>query len=370
MNCYVCEDEIVADNSTEEHIIINAAGGKLKSRNLMCRKCNSTFGENIDSALAKQLNTLSNMIMVKRHRGQAQPVLGINESNGEKYLLDINGSATLYKPLINENINENKIQLSVSARSEKELKEILTGKAKKYPALNVQEAMKLAQWHSEKFDKPLRVEVEIGGVDILRAVCKCAVNFYVYKTGISLNIKHLVPYLKGEENKNVAWMHYENSLYDLKTDECSHIIHLIGNPENKTLYCYVDYFNTYKYIVLLNSDYTGDKIEETYCFDLINVLQIQKRVNIDYSRSKLLDFFENKNLNSFPEVEKALKHAIDLGQKRKQDAQNSNSLFEFLKNEAQNSFNKYPKEKFITKEMRDESVNDLIGKFMNNFLNS
>ena len=50
--CYVCGVELTEDNKTEEHII-NAIGGVLKSKNLICKQCNSDFGDEIDSFLAK-----------------------------------------------------------------------------------------------------------------------------------------------------------------------------------------------------------------------------------------------------------------------------------------------------------------------------
>ncbi|MBA9077080.1 HNH endonuclease [Rufibacter quisquiliarum] len=85
MKCYVCSIEITSETETEEHIIINAAGGRLKSKDLICKDCNSTFGGKIDSLLADQLNNLSNMLMVKRHRGNPQPILGELKSNREVY---------------------------------------------------------------------------------------------------------------------------------------------------------------------------------------------------------------------------------------------------------------------------------------------
>ncbi|WP_411835373.1 HNH endonuclease, partial [Paenibacillus barengoltzii] len=32
MNCYVCKIELTKDNETEEHILLNSIGGRLKSK--------------------------------------------------------------------------------------------------------------------------------------------------------------------------------------------------------------------------------------------------------------------------------------------------------------------------------------------------
>ena len=92
MKCYVCDTEITTINSTEEHIIINAIGGRLKSRKLICVKCNTELGETIDAVLAKQLNSLANMLMINRERGEPQPIMSEKLSTGENILIEFGGT--------------------------------------------------------------------------------------------------------------------------------------------------------------------------------------------------------------------------------------------------------------------------------------
>jgi HNH endonuclease len=355
MTCYVCNIEINSSNKTDEHIIINAAGGRLKSKKLVCVKCNSNFGDKIDSELAKQLNLLSNFLMVKRHTGEAQPVIG-TKASGKKYLLTLGGDAKLHKPQIKKTIEEDKVQLSISARSEKELKKILTGFTKKHPDINVKESMNLAKWHSERFEEFLTLDAEVGGVEVFRAVCKCAINFYIYSKGHRTEIKHLLAYIQQKEDKEVVWMHYQDDLYTLQSHESFHLLHLVGNSEEKILYCYVDYFNTYKYLVLLNDSYNGHNLSETYCFDIINIKPIQKEVNICYNRKTLLDFFKNKDTNFFKKVENAFKHSITLGRERQRNFQ----IDRLIEKASEKSFIKYPEGTLITKEMINENIIELI----------
>jgi hypothetical protein len=356
MKCYVCDTEITTANGTDEHIIINAAGGRLKSKDLICSKCNSDFGETIDSLLAKQLNNLANMLMVKRHRGEPQPIIGDKQSTGEKYILEVGGIPKLTKPTINKTVEGDKTSISITARSEKELREILTGIAKKHPHFDVEEAMKSAQWREEYFDEALHFQNVIGGNEVFRAVCKCATNFFVFSKGDASEIKHLIPYIKGEEDKEVVWMHYQENLYELKPEESLHIIHLVGKKEEHILYCYVDYFNTYKYLVLLNDNYQGQDIKETYAFDLINVIPIHKEVSIDYNRTTLLGFFTNKDANQFEKVKKSFDHSIALGLKRQDDHQRN----ELLEKAIQNSLGRYPEDIPITEEMIKETVDEIM----------
>lgn len=357
MNCYICYTEITSQNETDEHIIINAAGGRLKSKELICEKCHrSEYWEEIDTALAKQLNALSNMLMVKRHRGKPQPIIGDKQSTGEKYLLEVGGKPTLGKPSVEKTVDGDKTNISITARSEKELRKILKGVAKKHPHFDVEEAMKSAKWREEYFDEALHFQNQIGGKEVFRAVCKCATNFFVHKKGESSQIKHLIPYIKGEADKDVVWMHYQENLYELEPEESFHLIHLVGKSEDKTLYCYVDYFNTYKYLVLLSDDYTGEDMKETYCFDLINVTVKNKDVSLDYDRETLLDFFVNKDAKPFERVKKSFDHSIALGLKRQDDFQRG----ELLERAIQNSLGKYPDGTKITEKMINETVDEIM----------
>jgi len=360
MNCYVCDIEITDENETDEHIIINAIGGRLKSKKLICKKCNSDFGEKIDSLLAKQLNNLSNMLMVKRHRGEAQPIIGKNQTTGEKYILDVGGKPRLYKPTIEKTVTGNKTEFSITARSEKELKDILKGIAKKNPHFNVDEAMKSAKWKTEEFDEPLHFQNTIGGTDVFRAICKSATNFFIYKNGSPEYIKDLIPYIKGEEEKDIVWMHYQDDLYDLDKDECFHIIHLIGKPSERILYCYIEYFSTQKYIVLLNNNYDGEKIKETYFFDLTKIEPIERTLNMDFDRTTLLDLLENKDAKPFEKVKKSFDHSIRLGLKKQDDLQRGN----ILERAIQNSLGKYPDGVLITEEMMKETVDEIVKDMM------
>lgn len=357
MNCYVCDTEVTSDNLTDEHIIINAAGGRLKSKELICHDCHhSEFWEKIDSALAKQLNALSNMLMVHRHRGKPQPIVGEKQSTGKKYLLEVGGKPLLNEPNVKKTVDGDKTNFSIIARSESELRKILKGIAKKNPQFDVEEAMKSAKWREEYFDEALHFQNEVGGKEIFRAVCKCATNFFIHKKGDSSQIKHLIPYIKGEVDKEVVWMHYQEDIYNLTPDESFHLIHLVGKPDDRTLYCYIDYFNTYKYLILLSEDYTGKEINESYCFDLINVKEKAKEISLDYDRETLLNFFKHKDAKPFEKVKKSFEHSIALGLKRQDDYQRG----ELLERAIQSSLGKHPEGTKITQKMIDETVNEIM----------
>jgi hypothetical protein len=62
--CYVCETELIGENISSEHIILNSIGGWLTSSELLCRKCNSDFGKNADAELSKQLEAIAALLVI------------------------------------------------------------------------------------------------------------------------------------------------------------------------------------------------------------------------------------------------------------------------------------------------------------------
>ncbi|WP_298903820.1 HNH endonuclease [uncultured Psychroserpens sp.] len=356
MKCYICTNEINDKNETDEHIIINAIGGRLKSKKLLCSECNSDFGENADSALAKQLNSLSNMLMVSRHRGAAQPIIGDDPKTGKKYYLEVGGEPKLFKPEITKKKNGDNEEISVTARTEKELRQILSGLAKKQPKFDLDEAMKSAEWQNKKLTEPLHFQNTIGGKDVFRAVTKTAMNYYMYCGGNRSQIEYLISYIKGETEQDIVWMHYVDSLYPLAEDKCYHILYLIGNPKERILYCYVEFFSTHKYLVLLNKEYDGRDLKQEYYFDITDVKEESLKIEMNYDRKTLLGFFKDKDDKLFSRVKEAFDHSIQLGLKRQDDNRRGN----ILERAIQNSLGKYPEGIPITEKMRKECVDEIV----------
>ncbi|MBA9077078.1 hypothetical protein [Rufibacter quisquiliarum] len=155
-------------------------------------------------------------------------------------------------------------------------------------------------------------------------------------------------------------MHYQDNLYELGSDEIFHIIHLVGNPKEGILYCYVDYFCTYKYLVLLDEEYKGEELTETYCYDLINNQTLNRRVNLDYNKNTLIDFFINKDKKPFDRVKKAFDHAISIGLKRQDDFHRAELLDEAVKD----SLGSLPENTILTKVILDKAANEVVNKIM------
>lgn len=267
--CYICDTLLKEDNVTEEHIIINACGGRLKSKNLICRRCNSSLGDSFDAELAEQLSFFSNAFNVKRHRNPAPTITATQTSTGMIYDILPGGYPTLKTPVRNITKDDSSVTLEVKAKDEKQLKQVLSGLKRTYPQINLDKCMADAIWQTTYLDDSVRVSTSIGGDGVFRAVCKAAINYYIFSDGDRQFITHLIPYIKGDQLLNCVF-NYPSTLIEpvLKEESVSHIIHLQGCSKEKILYCYIEYFNALCFVIILNTEYTGDYISSTYYYDV------------------------------------------------------------------------------------------------------
>jgi hypothetical protein len=87
----------------------------------------------------------------------------------------------------------------------------------------------------------------------------------------------------------------EKQLIQKEDDSICHTIVLIGDSKSELLYSYIELFNFYHIIVLLNDRYDGEDVSHSYCYDLIK----RKEIKVD-----ICSFF------SRVEIEEALSHDI------------------------------------------------------------
>ena len=66
MNCCICGVELTGENTSIEHIIPNAIGGRLTSKNIFCKQCNSNFGTAIDSNFVKIFQPIQDFVKIDR----------------------------------------------------------------------------------------------------------------------------------------------------------------------------------------------------------------------------------------------------------------------------------------------------------------
>lgn len=366
--CYVCQVDITPANESNEHIILSACGGRLKSKELLCKEHNSNFGNSFDAELARQTNDIANLLSIKRQSGEPPAIKGKLQSTDEDYYLQNDGKPVMGKPIINVDFDGQKLNLSIKARNKKEMREILKGlKKKKYPDLDVEQALMSAEYCKKYFDEPIYFQTSIGGKEVFKSISKSAINFFIMKGGDRKHVTHLFPYLEDEIILDITRIHLPDEIiYMPKENEVSHIIRLIGNPEEKILYVYIELFNVHNFIVNLNDTYDGAALDETYVFDVIKTKELNESIPLNYTREQLLSLYREELYNEedytvyqeiiFQKVKIQYERVLSIAMER----QLSRYIDELINRALKNSLLKYHEGVLITKAMLDEFNNELM----------
>ena len=354
--CYICEQEITSGNTYDEHIILNSIGGKLHSKNLICRKCSPQF-DAIDSYLSKELNPLANMLNIKRDRGNPQPIQAEIVKTGKKISLAPGGQPVLVEPTIE--ISEDRFY--ISARHRKQMRQILQGLRRNYPELlDVESILEKAIEEGNYLDSEVCFQTPIGGSDTFRAVCKMAMNFYIFRGGNRDFIAHLIPYLTSGGEYDCVWHFYpedENLPDNLKDGQIIHSLFIKGNPKEKVLYSFIEFFSTFRFLVLLSDDYTGEDFRSTYSFDVLERVEIESDIDLNISKDKILSILGERVLPV-----DHLKDKLDNIYKFTKQKQDYDPINLLATESVANCLGGLPEGTIFTEELMRELIEDFSGK--------
>lgn len=294
--CYLCKNEITDENVSIEHILPNAIGGRLKSSSLICKECNSKFGDTSDACLAKQLEFFANQLNIKRERGSVQNVEMTRESTGETYLVSPEGDLVPRKPLIKERESNGNLEIYVKANDEKTIESILIGLKRKYPKLDITKFNDALKHEVEYIDEPLHGTISIDGKKIFPAILKIAVNYYIEKGGDIEFVDSAIEDLKNNQTHRVDLIIKEGLVVESDSEDVLHYIFINGCREKKKLYAIIELYSTVQFVIKLSDNYNGEDVQHLYVFDVLKKQEIQKEIvfvpdfdfifNYDYSTIK------------------------------------------------------------------------------------
>lgn len=316
MKCYLCNEN---EANSVEHTIPNAIGGKIKAT-ILCRDCNSKYGDSCDAALANSLRFFSNWINHPRDRGNIPDLpCKIIDTDGKEFSIERGASSKEYNSLNrNKHINHgNSLELSFTAfgndgeqRLRKEYKQTLTNWGKKHgwnkerltEELQKMEATIAASVKKVEYPQ-IVTTLRFDGKEVYLSCLKTAMNFYIQRGHDKQYIENAIRIIKDQCNDifKVANTYYPKDFFP--TDSIFHVLYLKGDSKNRKLLCLISYYNVFQSLLLLNKDYDGTDFEEKYCYDIWNEKEINfaKSLNIDTTTIQTVLENENEYLESTQE---------------------------------------------------------------------
>lgn len=293
--CYLCRQVLSKENVSIEHIIPNSIGGKLKSKKLLCKKCNSKLGSEYDSEVSKMYNPAMIFYDIKKDNNKNLSKEKLYDRNFNNMPFEFERNKKGIKINFNQ-IIRNKDSISVSGDKkfvEEKKKDLLKNNTRilKDESINIVNKVNLNR------------EDQIDKEKLFKSVLKTGIEFYLENENNVEKIENVIENLSQENNfdklKNIVEVEETK-----RTNNNYHSLFLFKNPITSRITCYILYFsgcfNNY-FKVELSKNY----IEENFYFYfyLYNLTKNKEEKEIskniqDKIEKKLNKELENKENDS------------------------------------------------------------------------
>jgi len=246
--CFGCKKEAPL---TFEHIIPQAIGGRLKAA-LLCERCNSTTGRQIDAALTDQLRPFATILNVQRERGKNQPFRVTQVETGTEFDIGPQDDVRRARPEVREEFDHNgRVMVDVTARSEKEREDILRGFGRKHGIL--------APEFEISVDRTVLGLVEridtVGGRLSMRSVAKSSYLLLAHLAPAEKVLSEAFDPIRGyifeDSGERMVSYNYVHTGFMIDRRRFLHGIAIHFDSRRRNVVAYVQLFGTFRFSVLL-----------------------------------------------------------------------------------------------------------------------
>lgn len=259
------------DRKSLEHILPNALGGRLKSHYVLTHKANQRLNDEIDKEFNKIFSSFVTRLEVGRDREGSPHVKALHK----EYQTETNFKDGRYFPRKPFYVKEKKTIYADSKKTGLNYKKHLI----KNGEISADEVVNIM----DDLAGELHIPFELGNDIFKKGVGKIAAGFATLKGVSRSNLKDIIDLQKNNFVDRVLLFPYipetdsevffENNIH--KSDHFPvHAIVLCGSKSAKFLYCYVELFSAFQFYVLLDADYDGDDVYESYIYDILDEKEI------------------------------------------------------------------------------------------------
>ncbi len=276
--CYKCNTALSDKNMSNEHILPKSIGGRITSYQLLCKTCNNLLGHKIDNLISVHLAEFFSLLSIKNSNGEYTKTK-IKLDNGKSIELDPSIGIVEDKPHENFQTDGNKFSLAIISKSKKQMIQYFNKyKNPKYSNLQINE-VEYIETHKYDLLKDRKSLVTIPKGNLIPAISKIAIGYYLFNGGSISKIKHLIDNLDKKNNYTGVFFYYPVPKPKHSKKYFYNIIHLISDPSESIEYIYIEIFGTCKYMIIIDPNYQGPFQKKSYIVDPIS----NKEISFEFS---------------------------------------------------------------------------------------
>lgn len=278
MKCYLTGANITDENKSLEHILPNALGGQLKSRAILCSKANLKLSKIVDTPFNKIFEGIYRRLPIDKDRTSTWGLAGTHQKYNEKIIFKENRCFPK-KPIFD---SEKNVLYAQSEKIGKGYIEYL----KKIGKINPGQEIKI--WTD--LSGEIRFDFEITNKTFPLGFAKIAAGFATLKGVDRNNLKSILDLNNEKFRNDIMLLPFypltaQDVIFENKTHKSIHYpLHTIvlkGLKQDGVLYCFIELFSTFQYVVIVDNNYNGDDIYHEYIYDLLNAKEISFELYLD-----------------------------------------------------------------------------------------
>ena len=192
-----------------------------------------------------------------------------------------------------------------------EFRKHVRGLARKYPQIDVAQAVMEAQRTTEPINELVEIPSHFGGLAAGRSIAK-SVLALAADVGIRIEeCEHAREYLLGDGPPCFGYFNETDVVSNRPEGTFFHCVFVRGDPKTRQLLGYVEYFGYQRIAVCLSSDYLGDDFSLCYVVDPVSGDQLELEIDLRLTPTDFQDIYECKRVSSRvlrEGIESLLKH--------------------------------------------------------------
>jgi HNH endonuclease len=267
------------DTGSEEHIIPESLGGKLKSKTIICQTCNNTLGSSVDAPFVSQFDFVRNYYGIRSNGGKPPIIRGLVDGSGTEFDILPGGVPQLTNPKVEKTDKEMHFTYRNVAEAKKNLKSI----KKKYPKASLQKAEKVTTTLGN-----LKLSISIGGDELFRGIAKVAFEYfaYIHGTGVVQNdeFNRIRNYISegADDATNISYFQLLTIPKTLHKIEFPHHSVLILHKEvDEPVVCIIKLFGIYNFQIIVADSWNGIPFSYLHKVNALTGEFDQSKIDVD-----------------------------------------------------------------------------------------
>lgn len=293
-HCWLCPKLLEGENKTGEHVIPSAIGGHKKVFDFICRSCNSTLGDKWEAEVARQFLWFSSAAAVKSGRGGQHPDFKVQTVTGEKLKLRADTVLVLDGHEIDVEDLGDKINIIIRSNDPKTAENLIMKVAHDYPHFDVEKARREISTVDSYLDQPLSMSFTYGGPDAGRSMVKSCLAL-LSDAGVGPDAcGRALAYLKDpspDASRPFCLFFDADLVVNRPADHLFHCVSVIGQPRERRILGYVEYFNFARILVHIGAGYEGEAFQATYAIDPVEARDLDLVVDFGRIQGRLENLF-------------------------------------------------------------------------------